>query len=288
MENYKTTKSYRSFIDSPYRSIKHKSYFACYDILLEEYIGKDITFVEIGVLDGGSLFMWRDFFGENARIIGIEINESAKAWRDHGFEIFIGSQGDPKFWKNFYNEVGSVDVVLDDGGHTYQQQIVTVESSLPHINHGGKIIVEDTYTSYQKEYGYPSNHTFTKYAYNLVDGINLRTPKIKTKGKTNNTISNVSFFESIVSININHNHETDLAEGLPNNGIILERSADSLRYEDKPTLTKANNLIASFKSLQNVPLIGSSLRYLGVFVTNSLKIINNKIDNFKLRKYFRY
>ena len=82
---------------SPYRSIKHESYFEVYDFLLEEYIGRDITFVEIGVLDGGSLFMWRDFFGEKARIIGVEINESAKVWEDYGFEIFIGSQSDPKW-----------------------------------------------------------------------------------------------------------------------------------------------------------------------------------------------
>ena len=87
--SYKETKSYKSFMRSPYRSIKHKSYFTVYDTLLEEYIGKEITFVEIGILDGGSLFMWRDFFGEQARIIGIEINESAKVWQDHGFEIYL-------------------------------------------------------------------------------------------------------------------------------------------------------------------------------------------------------
>ena len=28
-----------------------------------------------------ALFMWREFFGEKARIIGIEINESSKVWR---------------------------------------------------------------------------------------------------------------------------------------------------------------------------------------------------------------
>ena len=178
--DYQNTKSFQAFNNSPYRSIKHKSYFEVYDKLLEEYIGKDITFVEVGVLDGGSLFMWREFFGDNARIIGIEINESAKVWRDHGFEIFIGSQSDPMFWQDFYKKIGSVDILLDDGGHTYQQQIITVESAFPNVNPGGKIIVEDTYTSYQKEYGYPSKSSFIKYAANLVDGINLRTPKIKT------------------------------------------------------------------------------------------------------------
>ena len=80
---------YQSFLKSPHRSIKHESYFSVYDKLLSKYIDQDITFVEIGILDGGSLFMWRDFLGDKARIIGIEINPVAKKWEEHGFEIFI-------------------------------------------------------------------------------------------------------------------------------------------------------------------------------------------------------
>jgi len=286
--DYQNTKSFQAFNNSPYRSIKHKSYFEVYDKLLEEYIGKDITFVEVGVLDGGSLFMWREFFGDNARIIGIEINESAKVWRDHGFEIFIGSQSDPMFWQDFYKKIGSVDILLDDGGHTYQQQIITVESAFPNINPGGKIIVEDTYTSYQKEYGYPSKSSFIKYAANLVDGINLRTPKIKTNKDPNKLIYSLSFFESIVAINIAETKGLALAEGIPNKGAILEKQADSLRYADKPTLTRVENLILGFKSLQKIPLLGGALKSAGVFFTKILKLINNKVDNIKLRKYFRY
>ena len=37
----------------------------------EKYREKKITFVEIGVLSGGSLFMWRNYFGKNARIISV-------------------------------------------------------------------------------------------------------------------------------------------------------------------------------------------------------------------------
>lgn len=286
--NYKNTKSYKAFIGSPYRSIKHQSYFEVYDNLLKEYIGKDITFVEIGVLDGGSLFMWRDFFGEKARIIGIEINESAKVWEDHGFEIFIGSQSDPRFWKNFYDEVGKVDIILDDGGHTYRQQIVTVECSMQHVNPKGKIIVEDTYTSYEKEYGYPSNYSFIKYASNLIDGMNLRTPKIKTKKSVNNQISSISFFESIVAISFGKSEKQSLAIGFDNNGKILGNKADSLRYADNPKLTRVTSLIASIKILQRLPIIGKLLKKIGISITNMLKKLKNKSDNFKLRKYFKY
>tara|TARA_Y100001935_G_scaffold254652_1_gene264400 strand:+ start:4314 stop:5168 length:855 start_codon:yes stop_codon:yes gene_type:complete len=282
------TKSYKSFLNSPYRSIKHASYFNVYDTLLEEYKGKNITFVEVGVLDGGSLFMWRDFFGPNARIIGIEINESAKVWKQHGFEIFIGSQSDPEFWKNLFDEIGDVDIVLDDGGHTYQQQIITVESSLEHIKPGGKIIVEDTYTSYQKEYGAPSNYSFIKYAANLVDGMNLRTPKINTTKKVNNIISNINFYESIVSIGIHGAENLETAHGIENNGQVIGKQKESLRYADKKTLTNLMTLLTLFRSLQNIPIMGNILKLFGVSTSNFLKQINNKLDNFKLRKFFRY
>ena len=286
--SYKETKSYKSFMRSPYRSIKHKSYFNVYDTLLEEYIGKEITFVEIGILDGGSLFMWRDFFGEQARIIGIEINESAKVWQDHGFEIYIGSQGDTEFWREFYNTVGDVDVVLDDGGHTYQQQIITVESALKHLKPKGKIIVEDTYTSYQKEYGSPSNYSFIKYAFNLVDGMNFRTPVVNSK-KTGSTIHNVSFFESLVSIKLEEKIDLSLGKGIANDGALLgENITESLRYADKPTLIQLLSVIVAFKSLERIPFIGKVLKRIGVFITNLIKKINNKKDNYKLRKYFKY
>ena len=122
--------SYAAFIDSPEPSFKHTTYFSAYDALLSKYRGKPITFVEIGVLNGGSLFMWREFFGPKARIIGVDLNPAAKKWEQDGFEIHIGDQSDPGFWKAFTAEIGEIDVFLDDGGHTYRQQIVTTECLL--------------------------------------------------------------------------------------------------------------------------------------------------------------
>ena len=85
--------------------------------------------------------MWREFFGKDARIIGVDNNPNAKKLEEHGFEIHIGDQGSSDFWQRVFKSVGSIDVLIDDGGHTNEQQIVTVSSSLEHINPGGKIIV---------------------------------------------------------------------------------------------------------------------------------------------------
>ena len=55
--------------------------------IFSKYRNKEITFIEIGVLNGGSLFMWRDYFGPHARIIGIDLNPEIKVGKD-GFEIY--------------------------------------------------------------------------------------------------------------------------------------------------------------------------------------------------------
>ena len=57
-----------SFIRSKYLSNKHLNYFDVYDDLLSRFVDKKIILIEIGVLNGGSLFMWRDYLGEKARI----------------------------------------------------------------------------------------------------------------------------------------------------------------------------------------------------------------------------
>ena len=41
----------------------------------------------IGILGGGSLFMWRDFLGKKAKVIGIEMNPNSKILEKSGFKI---------------------------------------------------------------------------------------------------------------------------------------------------------------------------------------------------------
>jgi hypothetical protein len=186
---------------SPFFSYKHSTYFSVYDILFSHYRGSPITFVEIGVLEGGSLFMWREFFGPQARIIGIDFNPNAKKWEEHGFEIFIGSQSSPEFWEEFFNEIGNVDILLDDGGHTYVQQIITTEMALEHINDGGLLVVEDTHTSYMPGFG-DNNISFIKYCKIWVDRINDRFGKFSPE-QTDKRVWSLEFFESFAAFKVN-------------------------------------------------------------------------------------
>ena len=198
--------SFEAFKQSNYLSYKHKNYFPIYDEVFGRYKDKkNITFVEVGIFNGGSLFMWRDFFGPGARIIGIDFNPDAIKWREHGFEIFIGDQSDPDFWKNFFSEVGMIDILLDDGGHTNKQQIVTFQESVNHVKDGGVILVEDVHTNYQPEFGNPSRFSFVSYTKKLVDKINYRFP-IVSLGRQHGVdylVHSITFYESIVVFIIN-------------------------------------------------------------------------------------
>ena len=125
---------YSCWKDSPFPSVKVTSYFPAYVELFGHLVGEKCTFIETGILDGGSLFMWRNWLGENARIIGIDLNPEALKWQNEGFEIFIGDQADPEFWKITYKNIGNFDALLDDGGHQSFQQIITTLESIRACN----------------------------------------------------------------------------------------------------------------------------------------------------------
>ena len=133
LEINSNSKLFNIYKNSQNVSLKCNTYFQAYEELLDKYVGKEITFVEIGVLHGGSLFMWREYFGTKAKIIGIDLNPNAKKLEKDGFDIYIGSQSDKNFWKSFFDKVGNIDVLLDDGGHENHQQIITMSQTIPHI-----------------------------------------------------------------------------------------------------------------------------------------------------------
>lgn len=187
------------------KTMKWRSYFPVYQELLQPFVGKPVTIVEIGILNGGSLFMWREFLGPQARIIGIDNNPNAKRMEQHGFEIFVGDQADEVFWAEFFAEVGNIDVLIDDGGHTNKQQITTVESALGHINDGGVILIEDTHTSYMKHFGNPSKFSFMNFAYRVGDAIQARSPITEriAANRFERSVWSVTVFESMVCFRVN-------------------------------------------------------------------------------------
>jgi len=221
--------TFQSFMNSPYFSIKHTNYFDIYDKVLNKYVGESITFIEIGILDGGSLFMWRDFFGERARIIGVDLNPEATKWREHGFEIFIGDQSKPEFWQDLFEEIGDVHVLLDDGGHRNDQQIITTKSALPHILDGGSIIIEDTQTSFMKFESF-QKYTFVSFLQSRITSLYARSDDLRLKPDIfSKSVHSMEFFSGVCVLHVDRT-KCESTQRIGNNGI--KNNSRDFRYEN--------------------------------------------------------
>ncbi len=125
---------------------KWEHYFEVYERFLSP-IRRAKVVLEIGVELGGSVEMWRDYSGPATRIFGIDVNPEAKRQEDIVTKVFIGDQQDRGFLRSVIRETGALDVVIDDGGHSANQQITAFEELYPALSDNGLYFVEDTHTS---------------------------------------------------------------------------------------------------------------------------------------------
>jgi cephalosporin hydroxylase len=193
----------RYFYDNKGRLIhKWLHYFDIYDRHFSPYRGKEITVVEFGVSHGGSLQMWKKYFGRKARIVGVDINPDCARFVEPQIEVVIGDQEDRKFLRALRKKVGDIDVLIEDGGHTMTQQINTFEVLWPAVRDGGVFLLEDLHTSYWPNYdgGHKKPGTFIEYAKDLIDQMNAwhsRDESLEVD-KYTRTIKGMHVYDSII------------------------------------------------------------------------------------------
>jgi hypothetical protein len=116
------------------------SYIDTYDKLFEPFQNKKINILEVGVLNGGSLKLWNEYF-INAKIIGYDnqylidkniINENVKfilkSIKDVTLDEFIDTP---------------ITIAIDDASHEINDQLYFIKTVYPQIADGGILIVED-------------------------------------------------------------------------------------------------------------------------------------------------
>jgi SAM-dependent methyltransferase len=136
---------------------KWRHYWPIYDRHFSRFRGSEVHVLEVGVYSGGSLDIWREYFGDGAHVYGIDIDPRCQAYERPGVRVIIGDQADPEFWRRFLMEVPALDIVIDDGGHRVHQQRATLEALLPHIRPGGVYVCEDLHGSFNPFLSYIHN-----------------------------------------------------------------------------------------------------------------------------------
>ena len=157
---------------------KWDSYFDIYERHLSSFIGKDITLVEIGVQKGGSLEMWSKYLGPQSRIIGIDIDPECLSltYEQSNIKIAIGDQGNDLFWNEFFKICPKIDILIDDGGHYMNQQVLSLDRVFPILSNPGVYICEDCHSSYMNLYVDNMNcdTTFINYTKDYIDMLHDR------------------------------------------------------------------------------------------------------------------
>ena len=132
---------------------------------------RPIRMLEVGTSHGGSLQLWRKYFGPDAAIWGVDIDPRCLSVDDPDLNVRIGSQNDPEFLLKVVEEMGGVDIVLDDGSHVAEHQMTTFKTLFPIMTDGGVYVVEDLHTAYWRGFGggYQASGSFIEVTKQLVD-----------------------------------------------------------------------------------------------------------------------
>jgi hypothetical protein len=179
-------------------------YFEIYERHFSRYRNQEVVILEIGVSHGGSLQMWKYYFGEKAKIFGIDINPRCKALEEENIQIFIGSQSDRQFLKEVKEQMPPLDILIDDGGHMMNQQIVSYEELFPHIKEDGVYLCEDLHTSYFLDFGggHKRRRSFIEYSKNFIDYLNAWHSEQKSLRVNDFTksVDSITYYDSVIVI----------------------------------------------------------------------------------------
>jgi len=132
-------------------SIKWSHYFDHYDRHFARYIGKELTIIEIGIGGGGSLQLWKQYFGPKAKIVGIDYDDKAM-FSEPQIETFCGEQKNIDMWNHILEKYGQPDIVIDDGSHDQTDVLATFGMLYPSVKDDGIYVIEDTHTAYWSQW----------------------------------------------------------------------------------------------------------------------------------------
>ena len=185
-------------------STKWTGYFDVYERHLAKFVGKAPKILEIGVLGGGSIELWLKYFGEGTQVIGVDIDTRCLAYKYNGdAQVIMGDQSNPAFWDEFLDKNTDFDIIIDDGSHIMEHQVLTLQKTFPHLKTGGVYICEDTHTSYWPKWNgeYDKKGTFLDYTKYLTDIMNQQHFQQKMDPavlKTFENLYSMAFYNSMV------------------------------------------------------------------------------------------
>ena len=147
---------------------------------------------------GGSLQMWRSYFGDQAVIFGVDCRQEVANCISEA-KIRIGDQSDQIFLKNVVSEMKGVDVIFDDGSHNLNDIRKSLQILFPLLNEDGIYIIEDLHTTYFRRWGGGMTKNFFDVIRLLIDDMHQSYHQKKINIETiSKSLSGVHIYDSII------------------------------------------------------------------------------------------
>lgn len=151
-------------------SLRH-NYCKYYEEHFASWRYKKFNLLEIGILNGSSLKLWKNYF-PNAQITGIDINPECKKYEEEKISVRIGNQIDVSFLSSLVKEK-KYDIIIDDGSHIWDHLVISFEFLFPHLNEGGIYCMEDLLDCYDPYHSGALGLNAINYLKNTIDNVNL-------------------------------------------------------------------------------------------------------------------
>jgi demethylmacrocin O-methyltransferase len=154
------------------RSVEH-NYTQFYETYFEPLRNEELKILEIGIyrpqpntdrIVGASLKTWYDYF-PNSKIYGVDLTDFTDVDNDRITTMICNqsyreNKEDYPGLSSIIEKYGSdFDIIIDDGGHTMEQQMVTLGYMFKHLKLGGIFVIEDLHTSYFAPSSYNPTNT---------------------------------------------------------------------------------------------------------------------------------
>jgi hypothetical protein len=122
------------------------NYTELYERLFFPWKDEPIKIFEIGVASGGSLKMWQAYFPQ-ARIFAVDILPKSEFDTGRVTTLVADQAKRDELQAAIDTAGGDIDILIDDGGHSMEQQQVSLGFLFKFVRPGGYYVIEDVHTS---------------------------------------------------------------------------------------------------------------------------------------------
>ena len=237
-------------------------YTLFYDSLFRSKKNENLKLAELGILDGGSLLMWKEYF-TNSELYGFEYNNVLIDKFKQNFNndritlSNIDVTNKTSIIKAFSELNELYDIIIEDITHQFEDQIRIIDNVYNYLKPGGILIIEDIFK-----------------AYNQTDYINRLTPILE-------------YFQDYYFVELDHNNRNYKGCNNVKLFVLIKGGAEPIfNHKNKLTIItpsyRLNNLLEIKKSINFKYVDEWIIVYDGSKITYNPKVFEN---NNKIKEY---